>query len=145
MPDRGAKARSAAGNLEDHVEGLGSGNLGQGRFAGGDVDDLVGAKSRRDRERRRGNVRNRNSVMPASRAAIIVRSPIGPAPTTRPRRPSTMPALPTACRQTARGSARAAAVSGVVPDTFTHCAGSASKRLAKPPCICGVFEAEPIK
>ena len=32
-----------------------------------------------------------------------------------------------------------------ISGTMTHCAGIASKKVAKPPCMCGVLEAEPMK
>ncbi len=84
------------------------------------------------------------SLAPFSRAASIVRSPIGPAPMTTTDLPSTSPRA-TACRQTASGSARAADSRGTASGTGTHCSGVASNRVAKPPCMCGVFEAEPMK
>ena len=34
---------------------------------------------------------------------------------------------------------------GIASGIGTHCAGVASNSVAKPPCMCGVFEAEPMK
>lgn len=85
------------------------------------------------------------SEAPASLAHSMVSRPIGPAPNRIARRPSISPARATACRQTASGSARAAAAKDSSFGTLTHWAAVASNRLAKPPCMCGVLDAEPMK
>ena len=84
------------------------------------------------------------SLAPFILAASSVRSPMGPAPMIATCLPATLPRL-TACRQTARGSERAAASKGMASGMGMHWAGMASKRVAKPPCMCGVFDAEPMK
>ena len=84
------------------------------------------------------------AAAPLIRAASSVSSPIGPAPMIATDRPDTRARF-TACRQTASGSASAAASSGTWSGTGTHCAGVASNRVEKPPCMWGVFEAEPMK
>ena len=82
---------------------------------------------------------------PACLADSMVSRPIGPPPYRATRLPVRSPARETAWRHTANGSASAADVSGRSFGTMTHCAGTASNRLANPPCMCGVLEAEPMK
>ncbi|MNT25202.1 hypothetical protein D3C72_1607090 [compost metagenome] len=84
-------------------------------------------------------------LAPASRAAIKVSAPMGPAPTTITDLPSRLPALRTACSATASGSPKAASSNDKPSGTGRHCLASTTTCSRIAPCMCGYLLALPKK
>ena len=103
------QARSCTGNLEGDIERASGGKLFQRIAAVGNIDDVIGTETLRKRKWSGSYVDDGNFRHPCQARREQRQEPDRTGAEDDPRRPATAPARLTAWRQTASGSASAAA------------------------------------